>query len=549
MTFQLGAIAKTNNPIVKTTYQFAAKIRTNGTVDETYRNVIRLIIDWVRKTGKAPRGIPKHADTGEGFSIEVPGQSIECQSLPEKHLWSLRLVHPDAPFNDKPAVPGRTWQTDICLTESSSELNFGIKLVCSSLPYANEDVTFSRPRIVLDLAAKFSLYEQLPISAVPWTPSTPEDAQKLVEKLLDPQRRLPIVAVSEPFQINPSDLAKKLVGYAHVVTVPHPLTFSITDSIGKYWSVFHGGIRVYLPGLNLQTDSPFSHPLLTKDKILSIIDSNPDSPKPVEDYLVFRLAANAASRYCDFTGCAFVTDVKMMANEITRLAFSTEKESSKEWGRLLEQELELWKVKLQESEKKFEELIKKNFDLELELEHHKSLGHDLRTKIDSLQQLLNTKAKGTILPPEFPATYEDVPTWVRENLAGSLVLHSRAERGLSKAQYSDISLVCNSLMLLATEYRDMRRGVRTKDEFEAKLNDLGLKHERSITPIRAGEEGSTYFVRYPTESSPQQLLEWHLKKGADRDSRNCLRIYYFWDEDSAQVVVGWLPSHLETRKS
>jgi hypothetical protein len=39
-------------------------------------------------------------------------------------------------------------------------------------------------------------------------------------------------------------------------------------------------------------------------------------------------------------------------------------------------------------------------------------------------------------------------------------------------------------------------------------------------------------------------LDVHLKKGTSRESRHCLRIYFFWDEDSDQVVVGHLPDHL-----
>ena len=27
--------------------------------------------------------------------------------------------------------------------------------------------------------------------------------------------------------------------------------------------------------------------------------------------------------------------------------------------------------------------------------------------------------------------------------------------------------------------------------------------------------------------------------------RGSFRLYYFWDEDSQTVVVGWLPSHLD----
>jgi hypothetical protein len=41
----------------------------------------------------------------------------------------------------------------------------------------------------------------------------------------------------------------------------------------------------------------------------------------------------------------------------------------------------------------------------------------------------------------------------------------------------------------------------------------------------------------------------HVKKGNSREARNCLRIYFFWDEEREQVVVGHLPAHLTTSQS
>ncbi len=38
-----------------------------------------------------------------------------------------------------------------------------------------------------------------------------------------------------------------------------------------------------------------------------------------------------------------------------------------------------------------------------------------------------------------------------------------------------------------------------------------------------------------------------LKKGISREARYCFRLYFCYDEETQQVVVGWLPSHLDTR--
>ena len=44
----------------------------------------------------------------------------------------------------------------------------------------------------------------------------------------------------------------------------------------------------------------------------------------------------------------------------------------------------------------------------------------------------------------------------------------------------------------------------------------------------------------------KRLLDMHVKKGTNREARNCLRIYFFFDDESDQVVVGHLPDHLTT---
>jgi hypothetical protein len=35
--------------------------------------------------------------------------------------------------------------------------------------------------------------------------------------------------------------------------------------------------------------------------------------------------------------------------------------------------------------------------------------------------------------------------------------------------------------------------------------------------------------------------------GNTRDPKRRLEIYYFWDDDPQQVMVGWLPGHLVNR--
>jgi len=85
--------------------------------------------------------------------------------------------------------------------------------------------------------------------------------------------------------------------------------------------------------------------------------------------------------------------------------------------------------------------------------------------------------------------------------------------------------------------------------YESALRDLELSESFSISSERVGEQGDEYFVIYPAGSARRRLLEMHLRKGTSHDPRHALRIYYFWDDETSQVVVGWLTSHLDTRQT
>ena len=94
----------------------------------------------------------------------------------------------------------------------------------------------------------------------------------------------------------------------------------------------------------------------------------------------------------------------------------------------------------------------------------------------------------------------------------------------------------------------MRLGIKgTKESFDKRRGDLGLELGGSISETRAGQEGQTYYLRWPLHGEENVFLEFALKLGSNKDQRHTLRVYFFWDEDSRQVVVGWLPGHLDNR--
>ena len=190
-------------------------------------------------------------------------------------------------------------------------------------------------------------------------------------------------------------------------------------------------------------------------------------------------------------------------------------------------------------------------DAKRDRDFHLAEHRKLRTRAESLAAQLadrNGQPDGGALP--FPTAYKDVPAWVEEHLAGRLLLLPRAVRGLAEAQFLDIGLVCRALLLLAHEYRGMKRGELPRSAFDAKLEELRLRCSQAITPTRAGEEGDEYFVAYPPGTLKRRFLEQHLRNNATtRYPPRCLAIYFLWDEILEQVAVGWLPGHLDIRSS
>ncbi len=95
--------------------------------------------------------------------------------------------------------------------------------------------------------------------------------------------------------------------------------------------------------------------------------------------------------------------------------------------------------------------------------------------------------------------------------------------------------------LLATDYPKVKQGLLDKRILDQKFAELGLEETPTLNENLYKSFGDEYIVDYRGE---KRKLDIHLKKGVARDQRRCLRIYYFWCEESEQVVVGSLLSHL-----
>ncbi|CCQ91126.1 hypothetical protein NITGR_590002 [Nitrospina gracilis 3/211] len=307
---------KFGKPSLRTTFQLVAEIPLNGrNPNSVFLSAIKIAIDWLQS--KLSQSIDGTAKNGDSFKIEVPGQQVECLSVPELNLWALRFDHPDAPFKDKPAVPGRTWHTDISLIKKKESIGLGIKVTCASLEYSKENISFTRPKIVRDIARELGLREANKITESPWKLKDESDLLSFKSFLENKKRSLPVIVLSQPdrtqpnvtkvreFVLDADYLARQALGLAHVVLMPWEIGYKWTGIVGKPWSVYLGAVKTYFPNLDFNEDPPYFHPRRKLEEILFWRHNGDIAEKAFTEFLIEKNFHFAATKRIDWNGCLF----------------------------------------------------------------------------------------------------------------------------------------------------------------------------------------------------------------------------------------------------
>lgn len=542
-------------PTVRTTFQLAGQLNAteeHPTEQDLWDNAIRSVLGWLRP--RCPSTIPSEAWEGAGFNCGVAGNDIECVAIPNDGVWALRLTHPDMPHGDVRAVPGRHWTTDLALRRGDAGIAFGVRVFCTSQAYSDADIALTRPKVVRFFGDSFGLAHARPLDGSVWYLNSESELDAFRDWLADPKRRLPVYLLTEAdarrlpvsvsrYLLEEGWLAKMTQGLAHVAVLPRDTSFAWTDRVGKTWSAFGGAVRTYRPGLDFENDMPTEHPLAMPENIVFWRHGDQSGERAFTSFLINQAYRDTATRRMDWGNLMFLADAVTRQAEVAR----QEASEDADWKSLYEDEISGLQKKVEQAESERDEYIDLAEDAERQRDHFIAENDALRWQIDTLQARLEEKTGESIdAGLEYPTDYDDLPQWISQNLANRLLLHPRASRELKNAEFRNIQLVCDALLALATEYRNSKLGhADAGQRFTTRLDELGLHCSGSISRSNAGEFGEAYFVRHPLSDSPRQFLDLHVRSnGNSRDPKRCLAIYFFWDSDTRQVVVGWFPSHL-----
>jgi hypothetical protein len=544
-----AAVARTRQRLsaIKPVSQVVLSFKAAESVD-TFVAIRTSCLRWI--SARSGRPLPDTAWNGETFDLEdIGAQRVGAVSIDSPRYWAARLD--DADKN----VAQRTWVTEIGLAQSpGGDVLFGVRLICvtrgDDVPYDRSIPGFVRPII----ESSGALLDGRPIRAEPWLVSTKNDVDALVKLLRDPARSADVVVFSLPEDSeDPSETAasaedvhRQTLGATHVVILTGPASFHLSDRLGRELSVFHKGIRSYLAGFNPDQDQPFRHPLGLPERIETWPDGGPDAYARM-------LINQALSRSVTYAGRedrlpSFATIRRLSAQRSLDKARRTGS-SEKELLDLAWEEIASLRKAMEEEKKSSDDLlataVREREEAEQDALQTKAQAYALRSRFESLEQEFEELGQTPKKVP-IPTTLDDFQLWCNQHLSGAVLIHNRAYQGIKKSQFQDIAFIYKTLLLLRDHYVPMRRqgGDDRQRAYETACNELGLEESGTISGERLGEQGDTYIVTY---AGRRCILERHLKKGASKNQRICFRLYFFWDADGEQAIVGWLPSHLDTR--
>ena len=535
---RLRGTRPTVQPISQVNFELHA---TNGSLPfDLARGVM---LDFIQR--RSGGQLPSEARRGTSFTLDdVGAQPVEVVAIEEPRYWALRFDDQDR------GVPGRSWVIEAAVADQDhGRAPFGLRLHCVSRG-ANPPVERTVPAFVRDIVARSDArLDGRRIALDPWVIEDEDAVEELVALLRAPSRRSDVVVISAPegetapseAAIAPHDIARRLVGVAHVAFITGPATFHLTDRVGKEFSVFRQAVRTYRPRFDPDTEEPFTHPLGLPKRISEWAGGSGG----YADFLVSRTLQTTVEDRDATRRLPPFAEIKRTATALRRKAARQEGSSDAELLRLAEEEIARLNETAVESKAEYDALLEQadrdRDTAETEVRRLQALADNLKERLRSEQIVPLQDAA-----PPIPEDLVELDAWARTQLSGDVELHSRALRAARNARYEDPSLVYKTLLLLRDAYVPMKRegGIEYKDAFEAGCRELGIEESSSFAGTRAGEQGDTYVIKH---GGRKLDLDRHLKKGTTKDDRYCFRLYFTWDEPSSSVVVGSLPAHLRTR--
>ncbi len=519
-----------------------------GKYGDRFQDTVRDILRWMNN--RAGKELPSEAWAMKSFEMnDVGAQRTAAIGITDPLYWAARLDDADK------HVARRTWITEIGIgLDTNKDVIFGTRLICAA---RGENPPFEPtvPGFVRSiLSAGLCELDGHLADGKPRMVTTETDADWLVRLLEQKGRTGDVIVLAHqeedgnaPQTVTSAPrIAQRLQGIAHVVVLSSRGSFELTNRVGKELSVFRQAVRTYRPGFRSWLDEPGRHPLAMPARIQTWANGGATA---FESELCARAITNSAYVSSRDERLPPFTQVRQISAKLERDAARQGGASDAEMLRMFEEDNQRLATEIQEQREESDQLLKeaeRERDIATERANEAvaqgMLAADRIRRLEQRLAELNDKSVEATIPEDL-AVFGD---WCKEHLAGAVVVHNRAYQGAKKSEFHDPSFIYRALLIMRDQYLPMRihGGADRQEAYKKALADLRV--EESATGDDARFEGDVYTVQY--QGRPR-LLDRHLKAGNSREPRFCFRMYFFWDDESQVVVVGWLPSHLVNRMS
>jgi hypothetical protein len=489
----------------------------------------REVLAWAQK--RCGGQLPKAAWEGQGFDFLAGGRTTLGVRLLEEgtDLWALRGDDPDK------TIAGRTWTTEVVIGRGADGApRLSLRLLVST----GEDELRISPHVpgLLQQVAKHCGLRVGGYDAVPEVLQvlSADDFDQFIEMLESPERRLPVFVASgderaaDPDRplIQADKLARATLGLAHVVVLPAAATYSLSDAVGNARSVFHGAVRVYMPGFDTAAD-PYQHRLILADTVRR----DPEATLHGLQALAATESLRRTRLGHDVVPFAAVRSVALRAEQEAR---ATAGASEADQLAAAKKSLEALTAERDAARAQADA----NFEVaDQEEERAEAAEAQLRgalARIAQLKAALTSRGQDPDADITLPETWDRFADWCDEALVGRLVLAPAARSRIKKAVFADVGAAARCLLWLAGTCRDRRMNGG------GSLSNISI--EQGIENAPCGADAFTFdFHGYRFEA------DWHVKSGGNtHDPVRCLRIYYSWDETTQRIVVAEMPAHRRT---
>lgn len=510
--------------------QFELQVQNRPVTIEEAASAVRTWIDR--------RGIVAPTDLVGAGTHALPDNSriqVAQDLIGDEEQWALR--HVGVGDNDT-----LTWVVDIGLSVSSirtlASVAMGVELTEQrAIPLRHR---IGRPGVVATFADRFTATSGCALTARARHVDT-DETPALLEWLRSDRRILPVVVVSvdpwsERAHLNSDTLQNATLGLGEVVQITKRaglrLSELLRDSLSdpedaKLWSVFGGGVRIYWPRLDMQSDaaSPFYHHLwLTESGHL---------PQWVFGRVIGTLSWAATHRQYENWTDLRTLERRADRDQLERLSSRVSSEDAAQYA----QQIARLNVDIAELRAQLAEAVKIQTDAESNAQQAWQAERDARAENRALKEEL-AACKGNT-PPSPPRTADDAVARAREEFARTLVFAS----DLTVETNESGAFWYGALHALHDLCEDEQKGLLTKGVEQVKTTFPELL-ARYGCPRRQPKHDDTQVFKQNPINNTREHLRWrvHLRSGPLTESESL-----YWEPftiDGAKVyLVGWIGAH------